>query len=234
MVNPTPTDDNLLGYTVGSQWLNTCCCKLFICKDDSTTDAVWVLLNNTDSLIDEDDVIDIVTDQGFLLDKDTSIVDGNSLISATTSTNFTLKTIKAGNNITIDVTPESLKINSSATVNVITSHSFSLLPQLIQVNSTVYVPSLTFPFIYSKFGQFNNGCVVVDIETVVDAMVLVHDKSNNLDLASLNITTGSGMYELNFTLPATSTRLEFQFKRSALPNQINNDPIIQDFLLLIN
>jgi len=42
-VDPTVSDDNTLGYLVGSRWLNTTTPSEFVCSDVSTGAAVWTL-----------------------------------------------------------------------------------------------------------------------------------------------------------------------------------------------
>lgn len=39
--NPTPADDNTLGYERGIRWLNTSTLRVWVCVDDSTGAAVW-------------------------------------------------------------------------------------------------------------------------------------------------------------------------------------------------
>lgn len=43
-VDPTVTDDDVAGYSVGSRWVNTAADTTFVCLDDSTGAASWVLV----------------------------------------------------------------------------------------------------------------------------------------------------------------------------------------------
>ncbi len=63
--DPTVNDDNLLGYEIGSWWINRIGNKMFICADNSTGAAVWDQLypspagdvTGPESSVDEDVVI---------------------------------------------------------------------------------------------------------------------------------------------------------------------------------
>lgn len=40
-VDPSASDDNVLGYERGVRWLNTSSLRIWVCVDDSTGAAVW-------------------------------------------------------------------------------------------------------------------------------------------------------------------------------------------------
>jgi hypothetical protein len=41
VIAPTTSDDDLLGYSIGSQWVNTSDNKMYVCVDPSTSASIW-------------------------------------------------------------------------------------------------------------------------------------------------------------------------------------------------
>ena len=46
--DPSVSDDNTKGYSVGSRWINTVADRAFACMDNATDAAVWEKVTDSD------------------------------------------------------------------------------------------------------------------------------------------------------------------------------------------
>lgn len=195
--NPQPWDDALLGYKIGSLWINTSTNESFICIDNTVGSAIWKQTSNSPSEINYG----------------RNIGDGEGLYKRKIDSVLEFKTLRNGGNIELSSDPDSVFIKSKLI------HSFLLSPVPIDVITTDFKCGIKFPWVVSEFSSFPFGKMIMYVEMVdggLDARVM---GTNNAVLGSINNIITTGFYNFNVAIPISNTLLQIEFKTRNSPTK---------------
>lgn len=173
--DPQICDDEYIGYSVGSIWINTKSKKSFICVDNTLNKAKWKQTSN--EIGEANDGVNLGNGYPIYLDK--------------SGQHLRFKSIVPSNNIRITSTNEELKISSKS------CYCFLLTLNKIDVFSENFESIGTLPWLKSEFGSYPNGKIIVYVEidkTPLDIRVL---DSNNAVLGIINNISLTGFFKFD-------------------------------------
>jgi len=193
--NPRLFNDSLLGYNIGSRWIDKEHQKEYVCIDNTLNNAIWVQTSNDPGEVN----------YGFNLGS------GEGIYSGKLNTNLNFKSLVSGNNISLNSTTEEITLNSNDTYSFILS---SVRIDAIDIN---FDSILYFPWKHSEFSNFKNGKIIFRVE--IDNRILDIRAINSADnsilgqLEDINLT---GSYCFNIANLPSDGVIEIQIKKSVI------------------
>lgn len=189
--NPNKNDDNLLGYIIGSHWINIITKKEYVCKSNETGNAIWIESANLGEI---KTCINVGT--GALIFK------GN--IDST----LEFKSLTVGKNVELEETTDEIKIISFFECNILLS------PVPISIDKSIFTSIIYLSWNKSQYEKYKRGKVIFEVETDNIALdVKLYDRTHDINLGSINNVSKSGHYSFNIFNPVNDARLEIQVRK---------------------
>jgi len=189
---PKVFDDSLLGYSIGSKWIDKLHQKTYVCVDPSLNNAQWVQTSN--DLGVNDFGLNLGSGEGIYLDK--------------IDTNFRFKSLKGGNNVILESTNEEIIVNS------ISKYSFILASVPIECYSTSYKNIVYFPWLTSEFSSFKNGKIIFRVNVINRGLTIrAFNPENNSTLGVKSNILESGSYSFPIANPSSDSMIIVQIKK---------------------
>lgn len=190
-VEPQPFDDKLLGYSVGSRWIDINHNKEYVCLNNTTNNSVWTKTTNEPAEVNYG----------------RNLGNGIGLYKNKTGPQLNFKSITEGNNIVLNSNNEELQVTS------INTYSFLLNQVPIDVSSLSYQTIIHFPWINSEFLNYKDGKLLfyVVVNDRYFHIRLIDD--NNAVLGILENIYATGYYSFNVSKPNNNSLIRTQIKK---------------------
>jgi hypothetical protein len=192
---PKSYHDSLVGYSVGSLWIDTLHNTTYRCVNDAVNSAKWVQTSNTPG------EINFGTNTGT----------GTGIYKNKIDSVMKFKSFVGGNNVALSTTNEEVIINSK---NI---HSFILASTCIDVHIIDFKPIFYFPWIQTEFNQFSNGKVIFGAIVANRGVIMrVFNRVTGSTLGETSVIDKTGTHILNIANPDFDVEgiIEIQLKKS--------------------
>jgi hypothetical protein len=197
LVAPQRFDDSLLGYSVGSRWIDNKNKKIYVCLDAALNNSRWEIINNPPG------------ESNFGVNI-TNIANSEGIYSGKLDSKLKFKSLVGGDNVKLNSTENDIIINSQ------NSRSFMMAHIPIDCSSLDFSTILYFPWLASEFSKYKNGKLIFQVDVYDRNLdILVYNSTDRVILGSQLDINNSGFYSFLIANPDSDARLEVQMKKSS-------------------
>lgn len=191
---PNNFHDEILGYSVGSTWIDISADKIYMCVDATANNAVWKE----------------TTGQGEF-NTISSVGTGLSLYHNKVDEDLQLKSLVQGSNVTLTNSVDNKEISIAST----NSFPFMLSATQIEATFTDYRGVLYFPWDHASFNDFKTSRIHFGVDVGgAGLLIQVYNQTEMSILGSHSLITTSGIYSFAVAKPSGETIVEVQIRKN--------------------
>jgi hypothetical protein len=197
--DPTNIDDIIVGYDIGSRWINTITDKEFVCVNNKEAGAQWVETTQPSGEINVGE----------------NIGTGEGLYATKFGSTLNFKSITMGDNITLSSTNAEINIAAKNT------YSFLLCPTIVEAMDIILQPILYFPWLYTEYYNCKQGKIIFQV-VIEDAGLdmVIYNQTEQSILGSLVDINNSGFYSLDIAAPSNNAQIQLKIRKNMI-NGVN-------------